>query len=116
MEALFASYVSLLRRHGLSWVIETKPKTAVAHVLSAVRPLNLQDLLQSDLEFAKSDCKKYFKEFLKHDIKLAKAFKLLENGPKKDRNRGQHKKEKRSGGSNRNKLGSEHVCHELQWR
>ena len=43
MQSLFVSYTTLLRRHGLAWVLESNQKVAVYHVLSAVRPLDLRN-------------------------------------------------------------------------
>lgn len=82
MQTLFVSYHKLLRRHGISWVLDDNEKVAVSHVLSAIRPKSLQDRLKSDLEFARTDCRKDFTKFMKHAVKLADAFQLLDNGPK----------------------------------
>ena len=38
MQSLFVSYHTLLRQNGLLWVMDTSPKVAVHHVLSAIRP------------------------------------------------------------------------------
>jgi len=85
MQGLFMSYHKLLRRHGLSWVLKANEKTAVYHVLSAIRPYSLKDRLTDDLDFAKHKLRKDFKGFMAHAIKLSEAFQLVDNGPKKDR-------------------------------
>ena len=52
MQSLFVDYHSLLDRHGLTWIIEENQKLAVAHVLSAIRPVTLRERLTSDLSFS----------------------------------------------------------------
>ena len=49
IQNLFVNYMTLLRRHGLSWIIKENQKVAVGHVLSAIRPTALQSRLDSDL-------------------------------------------------------------------
>jgi hypothetical protein len=48
---LFADYTTLLRNNGLSWVIKDKPKIAVSHIVTALRPNPLQKRIQEDLDF-----------------------------------------------------------------
>lgn len=38
MKTLFVNYHTLLRRHGLAWLLEENQKMAVQHVLSAIQP------------------------------------------------------------------------------
>eukprot|EP00180_Rhodochaete_pulchella_P004096 Plantae.Rhodophyta-Rhodochaete_pulchella.ctg7553.p1 GENE.Plantae.Rhodophyta-Rhodochaete_pulchella.ctg7553~~Plantae.Rhodophyta-Rhodochaete_pulchella.ctg7553.p1 ORF type:complete len:129 (-),score=19.30 Plantae.Rhodophyta-Rhodochaete_pulchella.ctg7553:832-1218(-) len=45
IENLFVSYRSLLRRHGLSWIVKDNQKVAVFHFLSAIRPESLRSRL-----------------------------------------------------------------------
>lgn len=85
MESLFVSYLSILRRNGLAWVPKVCPKVAVNNVLSAVKPGNLQESLQSDLRFAHQDLRKDFKSFMQHAVKLSIAFEIVDIGPRRDR-------------------------------
>lgn len=41
IENLFVSYLTLLPRNGLSWIIKENEKVAVYHVLSSIRPETL---------------------------------------------------------------------------
>lgn len=102
IENLFVAYHSVLRRHGLSWILEDSPKIAVYHVLSGIRPQNLQNRLQSDLDFSHHELRKDFKTFMAHAVKLSEAWQLVDNGkPSKDGfdNKTHHKK--RGGNINR---------------
>jgi hypothetical protein len=63
---LFADYTSLLRVHGLSWVIQDHPKKAVEHILDAIKPKHLQSRLRDDLAFSHANLKKDFIAFMKH--------------------------------------------------
>lgn len=83
IENLFVSYHSLLRRHGLSWIIKDNQKIAVYHVLSAIRPESLRSRLESNLDFSHHHLRKNFKSFINHAIKLSKSFQLVDNGPEK---------------------------------
>lgn len=80
METLFATYLSLLRRNGLSWVIKDNPKVAVRHVCAAIRPNMLKKRVESDMRFSYAHLRKDFKAFRKHVIRLADAFQLVDNG------------------------------------
>lgn len=82
MENLFVDYIVLLRRSGLSWVTKETPKTAVYHVLSAIKPDIVKNRLKSDLDFAYNSLRKDFKGFMRHSIKVSEAFQLVDNGPK----------------------------------
>ena len=100
MESLFVSYHSLLRRNGLSWLIEPNPKVAVYHVLSAIKPKILHDRLSSDLQFSKHSLKKDFKDFMKHAVHVSEAFQRVDSGPdfKKKRSGRHGNQQNRSGG------------------
>lgn len=74
------SYHELLRRHGLSWIVNDNPKVAVQHFLSAVRPDSLRARLESDLEFSHHHLRKYCKEFMVHVARLSEAFQLVDDG------------------------------------
>lgn len=88
MQDLFTSYHILLSRNGLKWLIEDTPEVAVDHVLSAIRPQSLHDRLAADLYFAKYELRKDFQGFLKHSIRLAEAFQIVDSGPTSKNNDG----------------------------
>lgn len=76
IRALFSSYRTNLRRNGLGWLLKENYKVAVVHVLSAVRPQSLKDLLESDLAFSRHALQKRY-DFLAHSIKLSEVFSLV---------------------------------------
>lgn len=86
MRNLFIDYHTLLRRYGLSWVLDSSEKVAVQHVLSAIRPAKLRSRLESDLAFSHAHTRKDFKAFFKHAQKIADAFALVDNGSSQDGN------------------------------
>lgn len=63
-------------------------KTAVYHVLSAVRPVSLPNRLQSDLEFLHQELRKDFQQFMSHAVKLSEAFQLMDNGKSREEKKG----------------------------
>lgn len=77
---LFVSYLSILRRQGLSWVVEENQKVAVGYVLATIHPSTLHIQLESDLELSHHDLRKNFRGFIKHAIRLTEAFQLVDNG------------------------------------
>lgn len=124
MQDLFSSYITILGRHGLKWIVTDNQKIAVQHVLSAIRPVSLKDRLESDLSFSHHPLKKDFKGFLKHSIRLAEAFQIVDSGPPTKRggkDRGASKNNSRSGNkgnqdanksetSNRKKSDNKPIC------
>jgi hypothetical protein len=60
-----ADYYSLHRNLRL-YFINGKPKKAVEHLVSVIRPATLKALLESKLEMDKSELKKDFLEFVKY--------------------------------------------------
>ncbi len=95
MQSLFIQYHTLLRKHGVQWVLVDAQKVAVQHVLSAIQPKSLQDRLRSDLEFAHYHLRKDFKGFVAHAIKLAEVFQLVDDGkPKENGNKSKSSKSK----------------------
>jgi hypothetical protein len=58
-----ADYYSLYRNLRLNF-INGKPKKAVEHLVSVVKPATLKALIESKLEMDKSDLKKNFLEFV----------------------------------------------------
>lgn len=97
IQDLFASYNTILRNNGLLWIIEDNQKVAVSHVLSAVRPANLKERLESDLEFSHHPLRKDFKGFLQHAVRVAEAYQLVDCGPPQRRDRGNNRNKSRSG-------------------
>jgi hypothetical protein len=71
---LFADYATLLRTNGLSWVIKTQTKTAVQHIVSAIRPYPLQKRIKDDLDFAQSHLRKEWLPFMKHVTSRAEHY------------------------------------------
>lgn len=80
-ETLLASYNKLLRRQGLKTVMNGNPKTAVQHIINAIRPANLQKLLRSNTSFTFSSLKKGYPGFMKHCLESADAFGRVTNRP-----------------------------------
>jgi hypothetical protein len=60
-----SDYHSLHRNLRLDF-INGKPKKAVEHLVSVIRPAALKDLIESNLEMDKSELKKDFLEFVKY--------------------------------------------------
>lgn len=87
MQDLFSSYHTILARNGLKWIIDDNQKVAVHHVLCAIRPQSLRERLESDLSFSHHHLKKDFTGFLKHSIRLAEAFQIVDSGPSNKKNR-----------------------------
>lgn len=79
---LFVKYQINISRQGLSWLINYNSKVAVYHVLCNIHPDHLQSRLRSDLDFAFSDLKKDLQVFMKHEIRLSDAFKLVKSATK----------------------------------
>lgn len=104
MSNLFVSYLSILERHGLAWLLERNQKVAVDHVLSAIRTVSLKTLLKSDLDFDQQSLQKAFTGFMRYAIKLAEKFQLVDNGKLPSGN--SDKNSKRSG--NNQKSNSNH--------
>lgn len=61
IETLFVSYKTLLRQHGLPWIVDDKEKLAVNHVLYATNPEPLRLRLESHLERSYSHFQKTFR-------------------------------------------------------
>lgn len=80
IETIFTSFRLLDRQHGLSWLTNDHKKTAVFHVLSAIRPELLCTHLEFEIELSHYDLSKEIKELMEHAIKLSEAFQLVENG------------------------------------
>ena len=83
---MFVSYHTMLSRNGLLWLLKDNQKVGVTHVLSAIRPATLTEQLEGDLDFAHHGLKKDFQGFMRHAIKIAEAFQLVDNGkPRSER-------------------------------
>lgn len=85
MELLFMSYISLLLRNGIKWVLDSNQKLAVTHIATAVRPNLLRKRLESDLGFAHTEVGKNFEGFMKHALSVSDAFGKIDNGPNSGR-------------------------------
>lgn len=79
MESLFIDYHTLLRQHGLSWLVTKNQKVVVQHVLGAIKPSKLRQRLKSDLVFSKHALKNDFNAFFEHARKISKL-QLVDSG------------------------------------
>ena len=96
---LFASHHALLRKHGVSRIMEDNPKIAVRHVTSALRPKTPRTRLESDLSFGYIHLKTDFKAFMQHCLKLDDDFQMLDIGRKKKNFEGNDKTKYHDGAS-----------------
>lgn len=55
-------------------------KIAVNHILSSVKPKQLRNRLESDLELTHISIRKEFNGFMKHALTVSDAFELNDNG------------------------------------
>ena len=81
MKNRFASYLSVLRRHGLQWITKSRPKTAITHVIAAVKPKSLRTKLESNIDFSHMELQKDFNAFFKHAVKISESFDDVDTGP-----------------------------------
>lgn len=107
MQSPFIWYHSLFWHNGLSWILEDNQKVAVGHVLYAVRPKNLQERLESNLRFSKTDCRKDFSKFMEHGVQFSGAFQILDNCRKQSKHKqftNRHGKKRGGGGERSHQL------------
>jgi hypothetical protein len=71
---LFADYKSLLRLHGMAWVVKDNTKMAVGHITDALRPGVLKKRIKDDLTFGYTELRKDFLAFMKHVVKRAEHY------------------------------------------
>jgi hypothetical protein len=64
--SLFSDYNKLLKDHGLEWLLTKNPKECVQHIISAVRPVELQKRVSEDLAFSKQELQKDMKGLYKY--------------------------------------------------
>ena len=57
---LFADYRGILRNHGLAWIVDENPKTAVNHIVDALKPSILKKRIKDDLTFGHIALRKIF--------------------------------------------------------
>jgi hypothetical protein len=57
---LFADYRGILRNHALTWIVDENPKTAVNHIVAALKPSILKIRMKDDLTFGHIDLRKHF--------------------------------------------------------
>lgn len=81
MQDLFNSYHTSLMRNGFKWILDENRKVAVEHVLSAMGPPSLKDLVTADLSFSKLELREDVRGFINHAIRLSEAFQLVYTGP-----------------------------------
>jgi hypothetical protein len=85
---LFTDYSSLLRMHGLSWLIKENPKVAVWHIVDALKPKSLQARVRGDLEFAHVHLKKNFLLLMKPVLQSAEKYGDYDNEDDNSSSRG----------------------------
>lgn len=79
MESMFIQYHTLLRKHGLVWLLEDNQNKAVHHVLSAIQPSKLRNRLHSDIQFAHHELRKNFQKFFTYARNVSDAFVLVDS-------------------------------------
>jgi hypothetical protein len=68
---LFADYASLLREHGIYWLIAKNPKKCTKHITNALRPEELKRRIESDVNFKDTSLANEWSRFHHHVISLA---------------------------------------------
>lgn len=81
MKLLFMKYRSLLRTNGIKLVTKEKPKLAIKHVYSAIKPAYLRSRLEQIIAFSYQNLRADFNAFIQHALKVSEAFKLADSGP-----------------------------------
>jgi len=76
---LFINHYILLEKMGCEWVITDAPRVAVKHIIFAVRPIGLRDIIKSDLRLAHSKLKDDYAGFRDHCLELARTCRFIEN-------------------------------------
>ena len=71
---LFADYRGILRNHGLAWIVDENPKTAVNHIVDALKPSILKKRIKDDLTFGHIALRKDFLGFMRHVIRRAEHY------------------------------------------
>lgn len=90
MKNVFVSYCTIFRWNCISWIVKDNQKISLSHVLAAIKPHNLHGRIHHDLELFQVQLKNYFKVLQKYASKLAEAFQLVYNGPKKNQSNGKN--------------------------
>lgn len=81
MKLLFMEYRSFLQLNALKWVVTKNPKVPIKQVLSFIKPVTLNNRLEQDFSFHKSDLRSGFDGFMKHALDISAAFEMIDNGP-----------------------------------
>jgi hypothetical protein len=71
---LFADYHGILRNHGLAWIVDENPKTAVNLIVDVLKPSILKKRIKGDLPFGHIDLRKDFLGFMRHVIRRAEHY------------------------------------------
>lgn len=79
IEILSSSYNSIFRRHELAWIKTDTEKVAVCYDYPAMVPESLRARLEAILELSYYEIRKDLTGFMKHEIKLAEAFQMVDN-------------------------------------
>lgn len=64
-------------------MLQSSQRVAMEHVLVAVRPMNLRQRLQGDIEFKHADLERDFRGSMNHALDIADAFGRIDTGPAK---------------------------------
>jgi RNase H-like domain found in reverse transcriptase/Reverse transcriptase (RNA-dependent DNA polymerase)/Integrase core domain/Integrase zinc binding domain len=71
---LFADYRSLLRLHGMAWLVNDNTKVAVTHIVDALKPSTLSKRVKDDLNFGHAHLNGDFLLFMQHCIVRAEQY------------------------------------------
>ncbi|CAN8072597.1 unnamed protein product [Agarophyton chilense] len=75
---LFIDCYTILEKLDCEWVSTDAPRVAVKHILQAIRPVGLKDIIKSDLRRAHLNLKENFLGFRDHCVNLAKTCRYIE--------------------------------------
>lgn len=85
IQMLFIAYRALLKRNGISWVLDTNPKRAIRHVLATTKPQSLRQRLEEDLNGGYPELRKELPAFIEHALNASDAFDKLDLGGTSER-------------------------------
>jgi hypothetical protein len=71
---LFGDYCGILRNHGLAWIVDENPKTAVNHIFDVLKPSILKKRIKDDLTFGHLGLRKDFLGFMRHFFRRAEHY------------------------------------------
>lgn len=89
-------YGSLLRKHCLSWLLDTNKKVFCSVFSRINKPVKIRTLLDYNLELAYCYSKNYFAGLVIQSMKISKEFKIVDNAPTEPKH-GNSRTDKRNG-------------------